>query len=75
MVFYDSIHTGIIRIEFNEQYLWSWLRKKELTPPAGDIRPLCYEVEGQLNGWDWSRPLHLDELISSVFYKYEKSKK
>ena len=73
MVYYDSVHSGICRVQFNEQYLWAWFRKKNIKIDSSStkIREMAYLVEGELNGWDWggNRSLSLDELISRVYYK------
>ena len=76
MVFYETVHAGILRIDFNEQYLWAWFRKKDINPPqhGNFVRNLAYLVEGRLNEWDWNRPLILEEVISSVYYKFTHEK-
>ncbi len=75
MVFYETIHAGILRIEFNEQYLWGWFRKKNITPKHGNfVRNLAYLVEGKLNEWDWNKSMNLEEVISAVYYKFTHEK-
>ena len=32
-------------------------------------------VEGAINDWNWQRSFTLDEVISSVYYKYTHAKK
>ena len=76
MVFYETIHAGILRIEVNEQYLWAWFTKKNINAPrhGNFVRNLAYLVEGRLNDWDWTKPLVLEEVISSVYYKFTHEK-
>ena len=71
MVFYDTVYAGILRIAYNEQHLWSWFRQKDINPPLADMRELSYLIEGELNGWDWDKPLVLSHLISKVYYKWK----
>ena len=74
MVFYECVHTGILRVQFNEQYLWAWLTKHNIDKTNIDVRALSYLVEGEINGWDWQKPMCLNELISSVYYKCQVQK-
>ena len=76
MVFYETVHAGILRISFNEQYLWVWFRKKNIDPPryGNFVKNLAYRVEGKLNDWDWERPMILEEIISAVYYKFTHEK-
>ena len=68
MVFYESVHCGIIRIKFNEQYLWQYFRERNIRPQQ-KIRDIAFVVEGALNDFQWKRPLDLDEFIAQVYYK------
>jgi hypothetical protein len=70
MVYYDTIHAGILRISFNEQYLWLWFRKNNKIPPLQSMEDLSHLVEGRLNEWNWNKPMILNELISTVYYKF-----
>ena len=74
MVFYETIHSGILRISFNEQYLWHWFRTENIEPPQNLMKILSLRIEGRLNDWNWKKSLTLDEVISSVYYKHTHEK-
>ena len=74
MVFYETVHAGIIRCNLNEQYVWSWFRKNKIDPPT-DIHSLCHLIEGALNEWNWDVPLILNAIISREYYKWWETRK
>ena len=69
MVFYESVHCGILRIEINEQFIWSWLTQHDKSKNI-DVNRLALLCEDELNMHAFCKPLILDEIIMRVYRKY-----
>jgi len=50
MPYYEELCTGIWKVKINEQFLWHFLRKNEMS--VGFVEMLSYLVEDKLNMYD-----------------------
>ena len=58
MPYYDSLHTGYWRVQFNEQYCWKWLRDHDFQFGRGfNVAKLALLVEDRLNMCDFTKPV------------------
>ena len=75
MPFYDSIYTGIVRCQLNEQFLFKIFSERDMCVDNNTLKTCACRVEDVLNCWDWQgRSLNLVELILSELYKIRHAK-
>ena len=69
MPYYESIHSGTLRIQINEQYVWRFCTRHDLRKDF-NFKTFCILVEDKLHMHDYSKPMILDNIIMSVFRKH-----
>ena len=68
MPYYDSLHTGYWRVQFNEQYCWKWLRDHDFQFGRGfNVAKLALLVEDRLNMCDFTKPVDVNKIIAQEF--------
>ena len=68
MPYYESLHTGYWRVQFNEQYIWKWLREHDIPFGRGlNVAKLARRVEDLLNMVKFTKPVDVNAIISEQF--------
>ena len=69
MPFYDSVHTGIIRLQLNEQYVWKVLKRNDLNDfKTSAVKKIADQVEDELNCYSGGS-INVDDLILKYYRK------